>query len=197
MLAFAAAVFFLIITPGPGVLSLAGVGSAFGYAAGRRYLAGLCVGTNIVGLAVVTGVAASLLADERARAILLYASVAYLFYLAVKIAFSGSRIAFIERQLEPGFIDGFTLQFINPKAYSVNTILFSGFTFLPDRFVTEAVVKFAIMNVIWIALHLLWLWAGVKLRSLNLPQKTQRFINIAMAASMLIVVGLAALAPTG
>ncbi len=30
MLIFAAAVFFLIITPGPGVLSTAGVGSAFG-----------------------------------------------------------------------------------------------------------------------------------------------------------------------
>ncbi|MGB0853473.1 MAG: LysE family translocator, partial [Pikeienuella sp.] len=36
MLTFAAAVFFLLITPGPGVLSLAGVGASFGYRAGAR-----------------------------------------------------------------------------------------------------------------------------------------------------------------
>ncbi|MEC8551875.1 MAG: LysE family translocator, partial [Pseudomonadota bacterium] len=31
MLTFAAAVFLLIVTPGPGVLSTAGVGAAFGW----------------------------------------------------------------------------------------------------------------------------------------------------------------------
>ncbi len=58
MLTFALAVFFLIITPGPGVLSVAGVGSAFGSGPGARYIAGLFVGTNLVALAVVSGMAA-------------------------------------------------------------------------------------------------------------------------------------------
>ncbi|MEM8839697.1 MAG: LysE family translocator, partial [Pseudomonadota bacterium] len=40
MLFFAAAVFGLIITPGPGVLSTAGVGSAYGFRPGARYIAG-------------------------------------------------------------------------------------------------------------------------------------------------------------
>ena len=34
MLTFAAAVFLLIVTPGPGVLSTAGVGAAYGFRAG-------------------------------------------------------------------------------------------------------------------------------------------------------------------
>ena len=46
MLTFALAVFLLIITPGPGVLTLAGVGSAFGYKPGFRYLLGLLIGQN-------------------------------------------------------------------------------------------------------------------------------------------------------
>ena len=71
MLSFAAAVFFLIATPGPGVLSAAGVGAGFGRAAGLRYVAGLMIGTNLVALAVVTGVAAAALADPRLRTILL------------------------------------------------------------------------------------------------------------------------------
>ena len=39
MLAFALAVTLLLITPGPGVLSIAGVGAAFGTAAGLRDVA--------------------------------------------------------------------------------------------------------------------------------------------------------------
>ena len=59
MLLFLLAVFFLLATPGPGVLSTAGVGAAYGRAAGHRYVAGLCLGTNLVALAVVSGVAAT------------------------------------------------------------------------------------------------------------------------------------------
>lgn len=194
MLTFAAAVFFLIVTPGPGVLSTAGVGSAFGYRPGLRYLIGLFVGTNLVALAVVTGLAAAILADDRIRTFLLWASALYLLYLAVRIALAGSRIAFIHRDAPPGITGGLLLQAINPKAYAVNTTLFTGFAFLPDSYVAEMALKFLIMNAIWIPIHLAWLWAGVTLRKLDLPSRIQRAINIVMALSMLAVVGLAAAA---
>lgn len=133
MLTFAAAVFFLIITPGPGVLSIAGVGAAFGKNAGIRYLTGLFIGSNMVLAAVISGVTAALLADERLRFILFVASICYLGYLALRIALAGSKIAFIERSAPPGILGGITLQMINPKAYAVNTALFSGFGFLPEN----------------------------------------------------------------
>jgi threonine/homoserine/homoserine lactone efflux protein len=195
MLTFAAAVFFLIITPGPGVLSAAGVGSGFGYRPGTRYVAGLFVGTNLVALAVISGIAAIVLANPHIRAVLVYASAAYLFYLALKIAFSGTRIAFIHAERAPGFFNGIALQAINPKAYAVNTALFSGFAFWPASLMTETLLKFAILNAIWIPIHFLWLAAGVTVRRLELAQRTQFAINVAMAVSMLAVVALAALAP--
>jgi len=135
MLTFAIAIFFLLITPGPGVLSTAGVGAAYGYKPGTLYVAGLCIGTNLVALMVVTGLAALIFSIPFVRPVLLVASVAYLTYLAAKIALSGSKIAFIQAN-EP----------------------------------------------------------GVTLHRLNLDTKTQRAINVAMAASMLIVVGLAVFA---
>ena len=58
MLHFIISVLLLLITPGPGVLSLAGVCSAFGKDSGLRYMLGLFIGTNLVALAVVTGLAA-------------------------------------------------------------------------------------------------------------------------------------------
>ena len=195
MLTFVAAVFFLIITPGPGVLSTAGVGAAYGYRAGLYYVGGLCIGTNLVALAVVTGLAALIFSVPGARPVLAIASAAYLAYLAAKIALSGSKIAFIAAERPPGVMGGLMLQFINPKAYAVNTTFFSGFAFFPDSLVTETILKFLIINAIWLPLHILWLWAGVSLRRLNLGPVVQRRINIAMAASMLIVVALAALAP--
>lgn len=78
----------------------------------------------------------------------------------------------------------------------MNTTLFSGFHFMPDDPVLEIAVKFAIVNVIWVPVHLTWLWAGVALKRLDLSPRTQSVINKLMALSMVAVVLLAAL-PTG
>ena len=191
MLSFAAAVFFLIITPGPGVLSTAGVGAGYGVRAGTRYVVGLFLGTNLVAVAVVSGLAALVLADPRIRTALFVLSFGYLAYLAFRIAFAGSRIAFIERARPPGVGGGVILQTVNPKAYAVNTAFFTGFGFLPQNYAAEVAIKFAIMNAIWIPIHFAWLWAGVTLHRLDLPERAHRWINIGMAASMLAVVTLA------
>lgn len=191
MLSFAAAVFLLIITPGPGVLSLAGVGAAYGFRAGLRYFTGLFIGTNLVALAVVTGLAALILASTMIRTVLMIASTAYLLYLAYKIATAGSRIGFTAATRQPGIRDGVALQLINPKAYVVNTTLFSGFAFLPHSYVAEVGLKFLISNLIWASLHFLWLWVGARIKAMNLAPGTQRIINIFMACAMLSVVGLA------
>ena len=187
MLVFAAAVFLLIITPGPGVLSTAGVGAAFGWRHGLFYVGGLCVRTNMVGLAVISGLAAVILAEPVVRTVLLFASSGYLGYLALRISLAGSRIDFI-RTTAPGFFAGLTLQFINPKAYAVNTALFSSFAFYPASFAVETALKLIIMNIVWLPVHPAWLYAGVKVNSLDLPPRIQRAINLGMAACLLAVV---------
>ena len=191
MIEFALAVFFLIVTPGPGVLSTAGVGSSFGFKPGLAYVAGLWAGNNLVAVLVVSGVAATALGIPWLRTVLLFASAGYLLYLAAKIAFAGAKLAFIHPEQAPGFWNGLALQPINPKAYAVHTTLFSGFAFLPETLATETAIKFVIMNAVWIPIHLLWLWAGVKLRELNLPPRLQRAINVTMAGAMLAVVAIA------
>ena len=187
MLTFAAAVFLLIITPGPGVLSTAGVGAAHGWRQGLFYVGGLCAGTNLVSFAVISGLAAIILAEPVVRTVLMFASAGYLGYLALRIALAGARITFIQTTA-PGFLAGLTLQFINPKAYAVNTTLFSGFAFYPQSFAIETGLKLLIVNVIWLPLHLLWLYAGVRLNSLNLQPGTQRLINLGMALCLIGVV---------
>ena len=191
MLTFAIVSLLMFITPGPGVLSLAGVGAAFGWRHGLRYMAGLFAGHFLVSIAVLTGLAAIILAESFIRRLLLLASAGYLGYLALRIALAGSKISFIQINA-PGFMTGMTLQFINPKAYAVHTTFFTGFAFYPDSFVVETGLKLIIMNVIWISLHLGWLYAGCKLNELNLQDKTQKLINIFMAICLVAVVGMSA-----
>ena len=188
MLTFAISVFLLIITPGPGVLSTAGFGAAYGFKKSLRYVFGLFLGTNLVFFAVATGLIAILLSLPSLRIFLLIFSTCYLFYLASKIALAGSKITFIKAKSPPGIISGILLQAINPKAYVVNTTFVSGFAFYQSSFAIELVIKFFIMNSIWIPLHLLWLYVGTVLHELNLSIKNQRIINLMMSLSMVLVV---------
>ena len=187
MLAFAISLFILVVTPGPAVLSLAGIGSAFGYWAGIRYLGGLIIGYHLVILAVVSGLASILFAAPWMRNFLLVVSAVYLGFLAFRIAHAGSQVALVAPKAKPGLIAGVGLQLVNPKAYAVNTALMSGFSFYNDSFMIENCIKLLIMNMIWIPLHLYWLYLGVRLNSFNLNKGTQKIINYAMAGSLIIV----------
>lgn len=188
---FAVAFFFAVITPGPGVMTLAGVGAGYGLRDGLRYMAGLFIGTNLVALAVVTGVAAIVFATPYLREVLLVASAGFILYLAAKIAFAGAKVGFITQTSAPGFVGGLLLQAINPKAYVVNSAFFLGFRFMPDAPITEILLKFLIINVLWTMIHLAWLAMGVSLHRLDLSPRTQSTINILMALALVFVVALA------
>jgi threonine/homoserine/homoserine lactone efflux protein len=83
------------------------------------------------------------------------------------------------------------LQIINPKAYAVNMTWFTGFVLVPESLVAETLIKFFVINLIWIPIHLLWLAAGNLVNRLDLSPRTHFLINGAMALALVIVVALA------
>jgi len=194
MSAFLAAVVLLLVTPGPGVLSAAGVGSGFGYRAGLRYIIGLFLGAALVAGVVVSGLGAVVIADPRVRGVLSVLSAGYLLWLAWRIAFAGARVGFIHRPAPPGLRGGILLQVLNPKAYAVTTAIISGFPLVAGSLGAEIALKMLIFFTIWIPIHLGWLWFGVTVRRLDLEPAVQRAINVAMALAMLGVVALALVA---
>ena len=187
MIAFALACFLLIVTPGPGVRSVAGAGSGFGCKKGRDYLWGLCIGNFLVGVFVATGIAAAVFSVPYLREVLMILSLSYMLYIAFKVAFAGSKIGFINSEEAPLLKDGIMLQLINPKAYVANTVLFSGFDLMLNSLFHEVLIKFIIWNAVWIPMHFAWLFAGVTLKRLNLSSKIQRGINMFMAVSMVLL----------
>ena len=190
MLTFAIVCFLMFATPGPGALSLAGVGAAFGWRQGFLYMGGLFAGHAFVALFVIAGLASIILAEPVVRTILLFCSAGYLGYLALRIALAGSEIGFIKMLKAPGFVAGMSLQFINPKAYAVHTTFFTGFAFYPGSYTVEMSIKLMIIVPTWLILHTLWLYAGYRLHELQLSAKVQKWINIFMALCLCLVISL-------
>ena len=85
MLSFAAASCLMMATPGPGVLTTAGIGSGFGWNAGIRFLIGLFIGTNLAALLVISGLTAIVLAEPLVRTVLVWASILWFLKLALGI----------------------------------------------------------------------------------------------------------------
>jgi threonine/homoserine/homoserine lactone efflux protein len=191
MLAFIAAAFFLLITPGPGVLTVAGAGAAYGFRPGLPYMVGVVLGSLLVMAAVITGLAAFVLSYPVLRTVLLAASAGYLLYIAYRIATTGSKIAIEAADRPLGFFNGIAMQIINPKAYAVMTTLFSGFAFLPSNTGLEAAIKAAVFTSISFPVHTAWLAAGASLKRLALGTAATRIVNVCMALAMLAVVALA------
>ena len=196
MLAFSLAVFFMIATPGPAVLALAGVGAVYSFKAGIKFLVGLTIGYLIVWVLVITGLASIIFSVPFMRTIFLVISSSYLVYLSLKIIMKGSRIAFVRPESMPNIFDGIFLQLVNPKAYAFHSVLFSGFIIFPNNLILETIWKFLVMNAIWIPLHLVWLLLGVVVNSINLKPKIQRNINFVMGLSLLLVAVLSFLSIT-
>ena len=191
MFTFALAIILMLVTPGPGVLSAAGVSAGFGAQAGLRYVTGLCIGQALVFVAVAAGLSTFVLATPWIRLTLMLLSFCYLLYLAARISFAGSKIAFIQSTYAPGLRAGLLLQPINPKAYAVLTALLTGFPLYPEDYWIEVAIKFIILNIIWIPIHVLWVYFGLSLKRLDLSPKMQQGVNITMGISMLLVVALA------
>jgi threonine/homoserine/homoserine lactone efflux protein len=192
MLSYALAVIILMTIPGPALLTIFGIGAAFGYRAGIQYVIGVYIGANLITLIVFSGLSTLLLEFPGLRSTLFILSLVYFTYLAARIALAGSELGIV-KQSPPGCWAGVMLQLVNPKAYMTISALYLGFPIFSNTPVSEAFIKIIIANIIWIPGHLLWLYAGVRVNRLNLSERTTRLLNISLAATMLIIVFVSAI----
>ena len=185
--------FLMMVTPGPGVLSLAGVGAGFGWKVGMMYLIGLFFGTNGVALLVVLGFKQFLFEIDGVEITFLMLSLSYLSFLSWRIATSENKTGFKQSLKAPKLYEGIFLQFVNPKAYVVQGHLFVVLSLGMASYSTEIIVKFIIVNSIWIPIHLLWLWLGISLKKWSLAVNKQIWVNRGMGLALFAVVILSAI----
>ena len=172
-------------SPGPSTMSLTAVGAAFGFRRSLAYATGLIVGTTAVLVAVAAGVVAMLMSVPRLAPVLVGVSAAYMAYLAFRIATAPPLSRQDPAASAPSFAGGFLLGVANPKAYLAIAAVFAGTTLAVPSRLGEALLKTAILTIMIVVIHLVWLTAGVSLSRLLRHPLSSRIVNLLFAAILI------------
>ncbi|WP_125783999.1 LysE family translocator [Pseudoalteromonas rubra] len=161
----------LLGSPGPAPLALAAVGASSGVRRGVPFLSGILLGLLVAIIAAATGLGALLLSYPNLSAVCQGVAIAYLFYVAYKIATNRSGLSDVSGG-EVGFRDGFILNLLNPKAYAACIAIFANNS-VPDASpVMGAVLAAITCFAIAILVDSLWLvFGGVLHRFIKTPKQ--------------------------
>ncbi len=176
------------MSPGPATLSMAAVGSAFGFSQGLRYLLGCA--TGLIGVMILVAVGLLQLVEFFPSITLLagFVGVSYILYLAFKIATQPADRTELENNGSPGFFAGVVVSLSNPKGWAVMAALFSSMGPAQSLITPEVLIRLLILSAITVLGNLAWTMLGERLsRILSDPVKC-RILNRIFAALLVISV---------
>jgi threonine/homoserine/homoserine lactone efflux protein len=183
-------------SPGPATISIAAVGSTFGIVRALPYLVGLITGTTGVLIIVALGLSAALLALPALGPALTVASIAYVVYLAWKIASAPPLTARDPASTPPPLWGGVMLGIANPRAYVAIAAVFAANRVAADP-ATDAIGKTVVLAAMIVVIHIVWLAAGTVFALLLTNPLAARIANAGMATAMLTASLLALLSHHG
>lgn len=171
------------ITPGPVNIVALGAGARYGLRAGLRHVTGATVGFTLLLLLIGMGLHEFLDRWPYFTKGIQWAGVAFLLYMAYKLAVDDGRLGSEGAIRGPSLMSGATMQWLNPKAWLASLAGMGAFAANGD---TTLVLRFsAIYFVICYGSIACWAYAGARLqRHLRIPKQV-RFCNRLMA--MLLV----------
>ncbi len=191
LLGFIIAALALAGSPGPGTLSLAAAGAAFGARRGLPYMLGIDIGMAGVITITVSGVVGLLLAVPGATPLVTALAGAYFLYLAYKIATAPPLSDSAHQQSPPSFFAGLLLSLVNPKGYAAMAALFSGFVLMRERLALDIALKCAVLAVIISSVNIAWLLGGAALTRFFRDPATNRIVNVTFAVLLIASVAVA------
>ncbi|HEV3505003.1 MAG TPA: LysE family transporter [Actinomycetes bacterium] len=181
----------LMGSPGPATVSLAAAGSAYGVRRSLGYLAGIVLGTAVVLVAVAAGITVTLLAVPVLRSVLVALSVAYILWLAYRIA-TTPRTGEGPAAAPPSLAGGVLLGVANPKAWVAIAAVFAS-TRLAGTATADAAAKVAVLSLVMVLIMVAWLLAGACFASTLRDPGRARVVNLALAAALVGSTALAVL----
>jgi threonine/homoserine/homoserine lactone efflux protein len=180
-------------SPGPSTVSITAVGGAFGVRKSIPYLWGLVIGTMAVLLAVAVGLTAARLSIPNVAVVLTTASIAYIVYLAYRIATAPPLAEIDSAVAAPSLWGGVALGVANPKAYVAIAAVFAA-NRLSDDATLDAIEKTIALTALIVLIHVVWLLAGAVFAALLRDPVRSRIVNIVLAIAV-VVFSLLALLP--
>ena len=189
LVALAAFAFVSAVTPGPNNLMLMASGTNFGFARTGPHMSGVILGFALMVLLVGLGLGAIFVAVPGAMLGLKIVSVAYLLYLAWRIATAEPpRLGEVDSGGKPlTFWQAVAFQWVNPKGWTM--ALTAATVYVPAE---NRVLGAGIVALVFLAVNVpsatVWAAAGVQLRRLLHRPNAYRAFNI--VAALLLVASL-------
>ena len=172
------------ITPGPNNLMLMASGVNFGFRRTLPHYLGVCLGFPAMVALVGFGLDAIFSRFPGFLSMLRYVSVAYLVWLAWKIAAAGPAHEADATKKPLGFLGAAAFQWVNPKGWVMAVSALTSYTVAPDYAHSAAIVVIVFMALAFPASGV-WVLGGAALRPMLRDPKRVRPFNLAMAALLL------------
>ncbi len=176
--------FVTSITPGPNNMMLIASGANFGFWRSIPHMLGISLGHMAMTLIVGLGLAGIVQQEPRILIVLKWVSVAYLLWLAWKLAHAAAPGTATAGARPMTFLAAALFQWVNPKAWTMSLGAVSAYATSPTPVVVALIaVTFAVINLPSVSV---WTFAGQELRRyLNSPARLTIF-NRTMAALLVV-----------
>ncbi|EYD75262.1 Transporter, LysE family [Rubellimicrobium mesophilum DSM 19309] len=178
--ALAGFAFVSLITPGPNNLMLMTSGANFGVSRTVPHIWGVALGFSAMIVAVGLGLSGLFHAVPGSQAVLKAASVAYLLWLAWRIASSDPHLDEAKGNARPmTFLEACAFQWVNPKGWAMALTACAAYTFGRSTEVVTVALVFLVLG-----LPSVWAWAalGQEMRRFLTSPARLRAFNVTMAA---------------
>ncbi|MCW4148209.1 LysE family translocator [Halomonas sp. 18H] len=177
--ALTAFAFVTTVTPGPNNLMLMASGANFGFRKTLPHMLGIMVGVSMMVLVVGGGLMSLFDAYPLLSKVLQAVSIAYLLWLAWKIANAAPLKASDEKGTPMTFLQAAAFQWVNPKAWAM---CLSAITlYAPDRTLLSVVMVACVFAMVSFPAISIWAWLGLVVRQWLTSPKRNRAFNITMA----------------
>jgi threonine/homoserine/homoserine lactone efflux protein len=180
LLSMAAFALACSISPGPVNVVALSAGAQHGLAASMRHVTGATVGFTVLLLLIGLGLHELLARFPDLIAIVKWAGVGFLLYMAYKLAVDDGQLGADKPARGPSFAYGAAMQWLNPKAWLASLAGMGAYAADGDG---RLIAQFAAMYFVICYLSIAsWAYAGTFLRKyLQQPQR-MRFFNRVLAA---------------
>lgn len=156
-------------------------------------MAGLLSSMSCIILLTATGISALMFAAPGAATAAAVVAGVYMLYLAWRIGSAPVGPTRPDGGHVPSFLSGFTINFVNPKAYAAIAALFSGWVLVPGSPLIDALTKAGIALAAMLISDLGWIAAGGLLARVMRNPTAHRGMNLVFALLLLSSVALALL----
>lgn len=172
------------ITPGPNSIMLTASGATFGFRRTVPHMIGIVMGFPVMVVAVGLGLAGVFATSPDVHRWLRYVGIAYLLYLAWRVATSGRGEGGRPEGRPLGVLQAALFQWVNPKAWVAAVGAVTTYTTLGGQLLDEVALIAAVYLVIGIPCTVLWAAFGTALSRHLASRRALRIFNLCMALLM-------------